>query len=941
LRLDDAALNQTPTTIAFRVIKTTIHKRMLATYFALLTVFAAATVHAAAGCPSGVFFQPDATGSQVDAGWSGISHDMPVLGYSLRMDVSCGPSSPPCGTCSLSGPIANAGGNNQRCTNDTSIICTPATEVTDCGAPGLCHFFLAPITPISAGGISSCYTSEITGAVTGTVDVESGALSPNVPMKASLWLGATIDNPCPRCIGDPTPNDNVRGGSCSGGSRNGLSCDANATAELPDFGVMSFDCPLPAISKIADFVLGTVNFSTGTQTRTLSAANPACTAAGTGGFQCFCQTCNNGNGEACQTNADCPDPAGPVGPICGGRRCILGSNAGAPCTVNSECPGGGVCNRPGTATAPNGCIDDTNTPGVDCDDLGGGNGFCTNGPFDNHCTIASGHPQRGCLVDGDCGGALNSCDTFLRPCFLDRGVVGGTVAVSGVATPPVGNTSNPTDLGALTCLTPTSASSVNVVGGFPGLARGFYPGKMILAEEILVEVVPPGGTATTSGSGPASVVETTVTSPNAGEITIIGTFNTGTPPSGYTFLGRLVQIEAPAASPGSPLQISFDIAASEIPPGENENTIALFRNGVGPIPNCLGSTQAVPSPCITARTPLGGGDVRITVLTAAASEWTMGVAAAPPSGPNKCTEGKDKCVGKKAACKLGCHAKAENSGQPVDPLCIQKCEDKFDGGANPSKGCFVKLENKYGAGCVSSGDTGTLETTVDTFVDDVVTDVDPAYPAPVQNKCSAGKKKCVAKKTFCKLGCYAKAHGKGIPVDGGCLQKCEDKFDGGGDPSKGCFAKLEAKGGCPTNGDTEKLEIKVDAFVDDVACKLAGPGSSTCCTAGTRIGPGCWQLGAVSQSCVDVCTATGQIYDPATSSYAGSGGTDVHCNAVLDALGAGPGTFPYVNTTCGVASECILAVAGPDSQRARCNDTPEDPSASNGFHRRACACVAP
>ena len=30
-----------------------------------------------------------------------------------------------------------------------------------------------------------------------------------------------------------------------------------------------------------------------------------------------------------------------------------------------------------------------------------------------------------------------------------------------------------------------------------------------------------------------------------------------------------------------------------------------------------------------------------------------------------------------------------------------------------------------------------------------------AYPAPVSNKCSAGKKKCVSKKAACKLGCYS------------------------------------------------------------------------------------------------------------------------------------------------------------------------------------------
>jgi hypothetical protein len=321
-----------------------------------------------------------------------------------------------------------------------------------------------------------------------------------------------------------------------------------------------------------------------------------------------------------------------------------------------------------------------------------------------------------------------------------------------------------------------------------------------------------------------------VTSPSGGEISIIGTFNTGTPPSGYTFLGRLVQIEAPAASPASPLSISFDIVASEIPSGENENTIQIFRNGVGPIPNCLGSTQAVPSPCITARTALGGGDVRITILTAAASEWTMAVGPpAPPTGPNKCTEGKEKCVSKRQACKLACLAKAESG--IFDPApCLQKCEDKFDGGVNPSKGCFAKLEAKYGGTCFSTGDTAALETTVDNFVTSVLTQIEPGFPSLSLTKCAAGKNKCVNKKTACKLGCHSKAHGKGVAVDPSCLGKCEDKFDGGADPTKGCFAKLETKytGSCPTTGDTAALEATVDAFVDDAVCQLNGPGGGTC-----------------------------------------------------------------------------------------------------------------
>jgi hypothetical protein len=584
---------------------------------------ATSPVRASTGCPSGLVLEPDATGAVVDAGWSGLAHRMPVPGYAFRMDLSCAATSPPCGTCAITGLEPNAGGNNQRCTNDTSIACTAATEVADCGAPGLCRFFAGPPTPVSAGGVGSCYTTEVIGAVSGTVNVDTGAVAPAVPLQVQLYTGFT-DHPCARCVGDPTPNDNVRGGTCDDGARAGLGCDGNGVAEYPDFGVTSFDCPKSALaSKIADFVLGTVDFSTAAQSRVLGAASPTC---GDGsGRKCFCDTCNNGANQSCASNADCPDPPGPIGPICGGRRCLGGSNVGAACTANSECPGGGLCVRSGEPSKPNGCVDDTVTAGPDCVDTVpvDGEGECAAGPVTKHCSVASGHPQRSCSVDADCGGS-GTCLGANRSCFLDEGVVGGAVSVSGTATPPVGNASDPTDLGALTCLSPTGASAVNVAGGFPGLARGFYPGRAIFAEEVVVEVAPPGGTVTTAGSGPASVVETTVTTPTGGEVEIVGTFNAGAPPSGYEFLGRLVQITAQPATAGNPLRIGFDIAASEVPIGQNENTIAIFRDGVGPIPNCPGSSQAIPDdPCVTERAALGGGAIRITVLSSHASEWTM------------------------------------------------------------------------------------------------------------------------------------------------------------------------------------------------------------------------------------------------------------------------------------------------------------------------------
>ena len=204
---------------------------------------------------------------------------------------------------------------------------------------------------------------------------------------------------------------------------------------------------------------------------------------------------------------------------------------------------------------------------------------------------------------------------------------------------------------------------------------------------------------------------------------------------------------------------------------------------------------------------------------------------------NACAAGKKKCVSKKTAGLLKCHQLAEKKGlDPVsDPKvldCLQKVVIKFEGGADPSKGCFTKLEAKFPGGCLTTADTAALENTVDRFVAAVVGALDPNYPAPVTNACSVGKKKCVSKKATALLACHSKNEkppaGLAPAKFAACLQKARDQFDGGADPMKGCFAKLEAKfPDCLTTLDTAGLEATVDGFVNDVVCQLDA-GSGTC-----------------------------------------------------------------------------------------------------------------
>ena len=326
----------------------------------------------------------------------------------------------------------------------------------------------------------------------------------------------TASSECPsgNCVPKPcTTNGDCPTGtcglSCSGGPRDTLACTVNGTDPL--FGSVSFDCP-PSPAGDAGHLPITLAYTTGSQSVTLSAASPNCRAPGFTTDKCFCDTCNNTAATPCTSNADCVAVGASV---CGGKRCLGGANAGTPCILNSECPGGG-CNVPGQATKPNDCNDTTCSPTMTClggcraflactgafKCVGGGNsgavctvasecpggscdeqcpggtcvtgneGQCDAGPFENFCAIET---FRGCTSNGDCIKPGDSCTLGkFRDCFLDNGVPGGSVTVSGVPYPKCGDSGTGT-IGALFCIPPTSAASVNAVSGLPGLGRVTLP----------------------------------------------------------------------------------------------------------------------------------------------------------------------------------------------------------------------------------------------------------------------------------------------------------------------------------------------------------------------------------------------------------------------------------------------------------------------------------
>src|SRR6185295_562146 len=179
-------------------------------------------------CPGTVEFTGTSTGGVLDTGWTGIAHDSTVISDgTVTVDItSCAGSSRPCGVCTFSGPIANAGAanyntltgtqlNNQRCAGNVRVTCGTGGEQPACAsAGGPCQFYFGTLLPLSAGAVSTCVENHFVGPFTGTANIESGSSASSPSLISRVFGGASNPRPCPRCIGDAVSNDGKRQGTC-------------------------------------------------------------------------------------------------------------------------------------------------------------------------------------------------------------------------------------------------------------------------------------------------------------------------------------------------------------------------------------------------------------------------------------------------------------------------------------------------------------------------------------------------------------------------------------------------------------------------------------------------------------------------------------------------------------------------------------------------------
>ncbi|HEY2773703.1 MAG TPA: hypothetical protein VGK20_06600 [Candidatus Binatia bacterium] len=422
--------------------------------------------------------------SEIDAGWKGRMHNLdPVDGSLLGFRLDCPSTSAPFGDCTVAGFDSAEG--NCRCANDSTKYCNKPYESDsmNCGGAA-CTCFTRPPTPASISGVPVCMLGTAATNATGTWSPDDGHGHVKLYELLRIHLGYLQQQPCPVCVGDPTPNDGVRGGTCDVGNSPGAPCDANGTDPTfppPSGGATSLDC-LPSLGL--NITGQGMKFSRDETTSSVSlSSNLPCSADAM--QNCPCAACSSDTTVGCSSDAQCAT----LGYSCSldtQLRCTIDDDCASvdvspcngmihrcqhelsrTCTTNSDCTNVdvGPCKLPtcdavgsGEPTLPNDC------PGA-CNVDPDGEGVCADPSGYFYCdgfVEEDGRPIIPCSNNTDCQDANNAGACTIAEhsnCFAP------TIAASGIADP-----ASPRTVAAF-CAGVTANVGANSVAGLPGPVR--------------------------------------------------------------------------------------------------------------------------------------------------------------------------------------------------------------------------------------------------------------------------------------------------------------------------------------------------------------------------------------------------------------------------------------------------------------------------------------
>jgi len=281
------------------------------------------------GDPIGFTFE-SAAGSFASFGWTGVVHNViepPGTPFGVKT-TECRD-----GVCRFEGPTdPGSKVNRRRCLFRMSKTCNSESDCPlDGGNPTPCvYIYDTPIaTPLlgTDGKFGACAWSYIPIAaagqpptIAGTLNLASGALNLEnltVLLPLNSNSNGTFRGPCAECVGDTSPNDGVREGTCQKATHRGdgispaepddspdigMPCDINRTGTIGGYdGSYSMDCSPTVKSGVNPPLQFGGSFNSSGFQVSLSGESPDCT---TPGQKCFCGMCR-GSSTACMSKENC------------------------------------------------------------------------------------------------------------------------------------------------------------------------------------------------------------------------------------------------------------------------------------------------------------------------------------------------------------------------------------------------------------------------------------------------------------------------------------------------------------------------------------------------------------------------------------------------------------------------------------------------------------
>jgi hypothetical protein len=223
--------------------------------------------------------------------------------------------------------------------------------------------------------------------------------------------------------------------------------------------------------------------------------------------------------------------------------------------------------------------------------------------------------------------------------------------------------------------------------------------------------------------------------------------------------------------------------------------------------------------------------------------------------------------------------------------------------------------------------------------------VDATTAIDARIKCQADKNKHAGKYVACRLKVVAEGLRSAEVPD---FSKCEARF-----VEAWARAEERAAGSCPTQGDVGTLKRDLEKCTTEASTAIEtfpGTPPPRCLTGGFLVGGHCWFVTNPGDSCDYLCVALGLIYDGATESFSGSGGSLANCQKLVNGYFAtiqpngltslGAIDHPCADFDLGGLG-CTALTVGFAAVPVRCTTPPTMSTAAHDAARRFCACMTP